>query len=200
MTIVIDRHPVLAAVVASAVVTMFVAGWAWLTAHSLRDLRSNKKSAGVRSGVVGVAGIVCGLMFGAWWWRNWSPWAVELSDSAIELKYLLSTQRIELADLEHVEFKLERPGRRRERSVLRLSSGGRVHNVTQDRESPGDLATRPVGRCSINWRSGWRRTKFAICAVNDAIPVNHAWRLGRCDREYSLNDAQGLELTLRSHM
>src|SRR5687768_8377307 len=87
MTIVLDRYPVLSAVVASAVVTMFVAVSIWLAAYSLRDLRSKKKWAGGRGAVVGVASTVFWVVFGAWWWHGWSPWAVELKDNAVELKY-----------------------------------------------------------------------------------------------------------------
>ena len=53
-------------------------------------------------------------------------------------------RQIELADIERVEFELVQPGRHRERSILRVSSGGHVYKVTQDPEPPGDLAARPV--------------------------------------------------------
>jgi hypothetical protein len=147
MTIVVDGHPVLSAVVASGVVAMLLAGSVWLAAYSLWDRRSMAKGGGVRGVVVGVVGTALWLLFGVGWWHGWSPWAVELTDDAVELKYLLSTRRIELTDLERVEFELvEAGGRGRERSILRLSAGGRVYQVTQDPEPAGELATRPVRR------------------------------------------------------
>src|SRR5688572_21304010 len=100
MTIVLDRYPMLSAVVASAVVTMFVAGSIWLAADSLRERASKTKWAGGRGAVVGVASTVLWVVFGAWWWHDWSPFAVELTGEAVELKYLLSTERIGLANVE----------------------------------------------------------------------------------------------------
>ena len=144
MTIVLDRYPVLSAVVASAVVTMFVAGSIWLAADSLRERRSKTKWAGGRGPVVGVASTVLWVVFGAWWWHDWSPFAVELTGEAVELKYLLSTERIGLANVERVEFELIKLRRGRQRSIVRLWSQGRVYKLTQDPEPYGELATRPV--------------------------------------------------------
>ena len=144
MMIVIDRHPVLSAVVATVVMVMFIVGSVWLAAYSLQNVRSKKSRADVRYAVVGVVGTIFWLVFAAWWWRDWSPWAVEITDNAVVLRYLLSTQQIELTDVERVEFELVRPGRRYERSILRLSSGGHGYQITQDPEPPGELATRPV--------------------------------------------------------
>lgn len=147
MTIVIEGHPLLSAVVASVAVVMFVAGSVWLAGYSLRKRRSKQDRNNVRNAVIGVAGTVFWLVLGASWWWDWSPWAVELSDNAVELKYLLSTQRIELAKLERVEFELvPADGRWRERSIVRLSAGGRVYQLTQDPEPTGELATRPIRR------------------------------------------------------
>jgi hypothetical protein len=147
MTIVIDHHPVLSAVAASVSMAFFIGVSCWLVAHSVRSVRA-KKAAKLDRGNV-VVGVLGALLFGGlavFWWRSWSPWAVELAGDAVELKYLLSTRRIEYAELERVEFELNRAGRRHERSILRLSSGGHVYRLTHAPEPYGDLAERPVRR------------------------------------------------------
>lgn len=146
MRIILDEHPVLAAVGASSMIGFSLVLCAWLAAHGLRKSRAKNASGPDRRGVrVGTVGLVLFIAFGVWWWFDWSPWAVELTDNAVELKYLLSTRRIEYADVEGVEFKLEKRRRgHRERSIVRLSAGGRVYKLTQDPKPFGDLARRPV--------------------------------------------------------
>lgn len=140
--IVIDGWPVFSAAAASLVMAMFVGVSAGLAIYSLRSPRSRRRPEGRRGAAVGVASAALWLLFAAWWWRDWPPSAVELTDDAVELEYLLSTERIALADVDRVEFKLEEAGRRHERSILRLSSGGRIHTIAQHPEPSGALSKR----------------------------------------------------------
>jgi hypothetical protein len=144
MTIVLDKFSVLSAVVASSSVAMFVGLSIWLSVYSLRNLRTQTRRIAVPNAIVGVVSAILCMMFGVWWWHDWSPWAVTISDNAVELKYLLSTQRIELTEVEHVDFELVHLRRGRERSIVRLTADGRVYQVTQDPEPTGELPTRPV--------------------------------------------------------
>ncbi len=39
-------------------------------------------------------------------WLGWSPWAVELTADAVELRYLWSSERLPYGALERVEFEV----------------------------------------------------------------------------------------------
>src|SRR4051794_38582690 len=114
MTVVIEPHPLFAAITFWGIIALLLPGSIGLMAYCLRQLRSKKLDRDLMGlGTCGVIITVGGVLFaGHRLGSDPSPWAVEFTGNTVELKCLRSTRRIELSDIDRVEFERRPVGAR----------------------------------------------------------------------------------------